>query len=108
MKKISQNFIPAWWLRGAHRQTILPTLLRRKVKVPIQHERLELPDGDFLDLAWVGENKAGPIVMVLHGLAGSIKSPYAQGMLQALAASGWRAVFMHFRGCGQCIGWSRE
>jgi uncharacterized protein len=99
MKERQAKFIPAWWLRGAHGQTIWPTLLRRKMRVLVEPEHLELPDGDFLDLAWVGKNNSGPIVVVLHGLTGSIKSPYALGILQAISACGWRAVFMHFRGC---------
>jgi predicted alpha/beta-fold hydrolase len=61
-------------------------------------ERLELPDGDFLDLAWSGKAK-GPIVIVLHGLEGSYRSRYASGILKAIAQRGWRGVLLHFRGC---------
>lgn len=99
MNKKPQNFKPAWWLRGAHSQTIWPTILRRKLRLPIQHERLELPDGDFLDLAWINKNNPGPIVLVLHGLAGNVESPYIQGILHTINKKNWRAVFMHFRGC---------
>ncbi len=41
----------------------------------------------------------GPVVLVLHGFEGSVNSHYAKGMLNAIHAHGWRAVFMHFRGC---------
>lgn len=99
MIKKSQ-FKPAWWLANAHLQTMWPTLFRRKPEVVTQRERIELPDGDFIDLDWFGPENA-PIVVVLHGMGGSIKSPYAKGMLLALAANGWRTVFMHFRGCSE-------
>lgn len=95
---MDQNFKPAWWLPGPHLQTIWPTLVGRKLHTPVQWERFELPDGDFVDLSWVGQG-TGPIVLVLHGLNGSIHSPYATGLLQAIAKQKWRGVLMHFRGC---------
>jgi predicted alpha/beta-fold hydrolase len=93
-------FKPAWWLPGPHLQTLWPTFCRRRIKnLPIEHERFELPDGDFLDLVWVGQQKSGPIVVVLHGLEGSMHSPYAQGILHTIHQQNWRGVLMHFRGC---------
>jgi predicted alpha/beta-fold hydrolase len=91
-------FKPAWWLPGPHLQTLWPTFARRGKKVLLQRERVELSDGDFLDLDWT-EQKAGPIVLILHGLEGSVNSPYAQGMLKAMTQQGWRSAVMHFRGC---------
>lgn len=96
--KIS-NFKPAWWLPGGHLQTIWANFTKRKHSIKINRERLILPDGDFVDLDWVDDNSDGPIVIILHGLEGSIKSSYAKGMLHALKNSGFRAVLMHFRGC---------
>lgn len=92
-------FKPAWWLRNPHLQTVWPLLCRRRIKnLPLGHERFELPDGDFVDLNWVGQG-TGPIVLILHGYEGSIESHYAKGMLRAIQENGWRGVFMHFRGC---------
>lgn len=94
------KFKPAWWLPSSHLQTVWPVLCRPQVTgLQIERERLELPDGDFVDLDWVGRNAQGPIVMLLHGLEGSIESHYAKGLLRALQQEGWRGVFMHFRGC---------
>lgn len=93
------DFKPAWWLPGGHLQTLWPSLRKRKIKIPLERERLPLPDGDFLDLDWVTGNAGAPIVLILHGLEGSIESSYAKGMLNALKNSGLRGVFMHFRGC---------
>ncbi len=91
-------FQPAWWLPGAHCQTLWPTLARVRPRVATRRERLELADGDFLDIDWT-LNKGGPIVVILHGLEGSVQSPYAAGMMRAIHAHGWRAALMHFRGC---------
>ncbi|HEX4045917.1 MAG TPA: hydrolase [Gammaproteobacteria bacterium] len=93
------DFKAAWWLRSPHLQTLWPTLCRRPIKnLVITRERFELPDGDFIDLDWVGNNNR-PIVILLHGLEGSIHSSYAKGMLNAIQNQGWRGVFMHFRCC---------
>lgn len=94
-----KQFKPAWWLPTSHLQTIWPVLCRRSIKnLKLERERFELADGDFIDLDWAGEGQ-GPLVLVLHGFEGSIKSHYAKGMLQTLCQQGWRGVFMHFRGC---------
>ncbi|MBI1372860.1 MAG: hydrolase [Phycisphaera sp.] len=45
-------FRPAWWLPGAHAQTIWPTVMRR-VPLNVERQRVELPDGDFVDVDWV-------------------------------------------------------
>jgi len=95
----STRFQPAWWCRGPHLQTLWPYLLRPRPRVALQRERLELPDGDFLDLDWLVTDSRGPMVLLLHGLEGSSNSKYALGMLRAAQQRGWRAAVMHFRGC---------
>lgn len=67
--------------------------------VRILWERLELLDGDFLDLVWSGQGNKGPIIIILHGLEGSYRSRYASGILKAIAQRGWRGVLLHFRSC---------
>ena len=94
---VPADFTPAWWLRGPHLQTVWPALVRRVHAVSLTRERLELPDGDFLDIDWTGDS--GPIVVVLHGLQGSSRSAHVQGLLGALCRRGWRGAVMHFRGC---------
>lgn len=94
------TFKPAWWLPNPHLQTIWPVLYPRSFKhLVLERERLELPDGDFIDLDWVKGSGTGPVVLLLHGLEGSIESHYAKGMLSEITNQGWRGVFMHFRGC---------
>jgi hypothetical protein len=73
-------------------------LFRRRPRPPLRRERLELPDGDFVDLDWT-LNDSGPIVVLFHGLEGSSRSHYARAMLDVLPRHGFRAVLMHFRGC---------
>jgi predicted alpha/beta-fold hydrolase len=100
MSKITQSeFRPAWWLRNPHLQTLWPTFFRRRPELDLTPERVELADGDFLDLAWTRAN-GGPVVVLIHGLEGSLQSHYARSTLSALHRAGLRPVFMHLRGCG--------
>lgn len=93
-------FKPAWWLPGPHLQTIWPTIVRRHFNHPFVRERFELHDGDFVDLFWSGQG-SGPIVLILHGLEGSARSHYVQGLSSMLVKRGWRSVAMEFRGCSK-------
>ncbi|UCG89465.1 MAG: hydrolase [Gemmatimonadota bacterium] len=97
-------FRPAWWLPGPHCQTLAARVLRMRLRVEFRRERLELDDGDFLDLDWVvapesGEMEGRPLVIVLHGLEGSAGSGYARQMYRELTANGLQAVGLNFRGC---------
>ena len=100
---VNSSFRPAWWLTNPHLQTLCSTLMRH-IKAPIDSvERFELPDGDFVDLAWAekGLDRDAPLVIFLHGLGGSVDSTYVAGQLRAFNQNGWRAVLMHFRGASQ-------
>lgn len=79
-------------------QTLWPVLFRRPPEPDTHRERLELPDGDFVDLDWT-TGDSGPLVLLLHGLEGSLRSKYARGLLARLQGLGWRGVLLNFRGC---------
>lgn len=95
---VASRFRPAWWARNAHLQTAWQSLFRPSPAPTVKRERLELDDGDFMDLDWVGPDE-GPLTILLHGLEGSVESRYAAGQLNRLADRGMRGVLMHFRGC---------
>lgn len=86
-------------LPGGHLQTIVPALLRKVERVTIRRERLELPDGDFLDLDWAGGGSSR-LAVLSHGLEASSSAPYIQGMARALHERGWDVLAWNFRGCG--------
>ena len=95
---VESQFNPAYGLSNRHLQTLLPNVVFRRPNVELQRERIELPDGDFIDADWT-TGKHGPIVIVLHGLEGSIKSRYAARIMYDIHAMGWRGLLPHFRGC---------
>ncbi len=63
-------------------------------------QRLELPDGDFLDLDWSGPvNHDRPVVLVLHGLERSSQSHDVRGLCSVLNQHEFRTCVMNYRGC---------
>jgi len=96
----NSEFVPAAGLKNCHLQTLLPTLLRSRLKVDYINQALELPDGDFIDLSWTEKPvNDKPIVIVFHGLEGSGNSPYSKGIMREIKKQGWTGLVMHFRGC---------
>lgn len=87
-----------WLLRNGHVQTVFPVAFRRVHGVRYSRERLELGDGDFLDLDWSGPGSRRAVV-IAHGLEGSSQGAYVLGMARAFLRRGWDAVAMNFRGC---------
>ena len=92
------SFKASWWQKNKHLQTLWGPLFRKEVKNIIRKERFEISDGDFVDLYWTS-NDSGPIIIFLHGLAGSYMSHYMPGILNVVSKMGWRGLLLHFRGC---------
>ena len=97
------KFKSAWWLPEGHSQT----LWRKFAGSPaVNHvrERVELSDGDFIDIDWLtaeerAKNSAQPLVFILHGLCGSSSSSYVLSLQTLLIENGFNSVVMNFRGC---------
>jgi predicted alpha/beta-fold hydrolase len=95
-------FVPARFLENPHAQTVYAALLRRTPTFPVVRERLELEDGDFLDVDTVsppGASAHTPWVLVLHGLEGSSEAVYVRGLARGLVARGLEACLLNYRGC---------
>jgi len=92
------EFKPLCYLSNRHLQTILANIIHPAFPA-VTKQRLELEDGDFIDLLW-SETRAPQTLLILHGLEGSIHSAYAKRILNYCNHQKIAAVFMHFRGCG--------
>jgi predicted alpha/beta-fold hydrolase len=93
-------YSPAWWIPGGHLQTLWGKLFRRQHPAPAALERWETPDGDFVDVHRLSAAVGAPRVLLLHGLEGTVRSHYAQGLLNEAARRGWGADLLIFRSCG--------
>jgi uncharacterized protein len=100
MPIVTSRFHPPAFLRNGHIQTILPALLPRRLSIAFERERLELEDGDFLDLDWarIGGDR---LAILSHGLEGCSDGDYNRGMATALHAAGWDVLAWNLRGCGK-------
>lgn len=103
MPVITGNYVPPGIFKNADVSTIYSATLR-KVDIPVyERERIELSDGDFLDLDWSygKDQKSEKLVILLHGLAGSTDRPYMKGMARIFNLNKWDALAMNFRGCSE-------
>lgn len=97
-----QAYSAPLWLPEGHTQSIYPALFR---KVPLTHshtERLELPDGDFLDVDWHMRSEKlydRPLLIVSHGLEGSSRRHYVTGLIRAMP--GFNALAWNYRSCSE-------
>ena len=74
-------------------------MARRRRLGGTTRERFDTPDGDFVDIDWLGGPAGSPLLLVLHGLEGNLRSHYIGGLFRLAAARGWRAGVMYFRSC---------
>jgi len=86
-------------LKNKHIQTLYSTFFRPYKQRDYFKEIFSLSDGDFLECFWSKKpDGKKPIVILFHGLTGSFKSPYIQGVLKELDSAGLNGVVMHLRG----------
>jgi predicted alpha/beta-fold hydrolase len=82
--------------------------MRPRLPLNLRLERLDTPDGDFLELYHLSGQENSPVLVLLHGLEGSLRSHYIHGLLEQASSRGWRAVVLIFRSCGDSLNRSRR
>lgn len=86
------------YLYNSHLQTIIPSLLRRVKGVRYERERLELADGDFVDLDWI-DKKSKKLVVLTHGLEGDSYRQYMLGTAKLFAQHQYDVLAWNCRSC---------
>jgi uncharacterized protein len=100
LDRLNQHpFRAAWWLPGSHLQTVWTAMGRKRIKLPFQAERLATPDGDALHIHVLEGAEDKPVLIMLHGLEGSVNSAYAGELGKNLHVADWTVVVMEFRTC---------
>ncbi len=94
----NSSYQKPFYLFNGHWETIVPSTFRKVKGVAYERERLELSDGDFLDLDWL-KNKSSQLVIISHGLEGSSDLHYSKGMAKYFFQRGWDAIAWNCRGC---------
>ena len=99
MPVVTSTYLPPKIFKNYHVSTVYAAMLRR-VAVEQKRERLELPDGDFLDIDWTfSKEKTTNVLVVMHGLEGSAQRPYVRGVAKYFSERGWDVAAVNFRGC---------
>ena len=95
------SYRPTWPFINAHVHTVFPSLFRQLPGLSPRRERIETPDGDFLDLDWhtCVSGDADTLVVISHGLEGHARKKYPMGMARQMNRIGFDALCLNFRGC---------
>lgn len=89
---------PPWYQFNGHLQTILPAFGGPEVNY--RRERLDLPDGDFVDLDWLQQEQGSSALVILtHGLEGNSQRPYMRSAAHFFQERGWDALAWNCRSC---------
>ncbi|WP_431162239.1 YheT family hydrolase [Flagellimonas beolgyonensis] len=100
MPKVASNYDPPLFFKNGHFATIYSGIIRSVNGVVQKRERLQLSDGDFLDLDWSDSVvPSDKLVILLHGLEGDGQRPYITGSAKILNQNGYDTCAVNYRGC---------
>lgn len=91
------DYKPSFLFKNGHISTCFPTIFRR-IEVRYRRERINTPDLDFIDIDWI-KNGNTKVIVLCHGLEGSSRSHYIQGVAKYFSERGWDVLAMNYRGC---------
>jgi uncharacterized protein len=113
MPIIKSTYRPSPIWRNPHVSTIYPSAFRKVHGVNYTRERLELSDGDFLDLDWsfakvettITNHKSlitknNKLAIVTHGFLGNSTRPYLLGGVKSFNSANYDALAWNHRGMG--------
>lgn len=86
------------YFKNRHLETIIPSLFNNGGNILYNRERLELEDGDFLDLDWVRGNNER-LVILSSGMEGNSGRQYMQRSSYYFSQRGWDVLAWNYRGC---------
>lgn len=96
----TRPFRPAFWCANPHLQTIAGALLRNSPTLPVERQRWETPDGDFLDLDRLpAPQSQSPRLLLIHGLESSSESGDIRNLMALGQQGGFEAIALNFRSC---------
>lgn len=97
MPLINSTYNPTYPFTKTHFNTVFRTFFSR-IKINYSRERLELEDGDFMDLD-ITSVKSDTVIIALHGLEGSSESTYILALSKVLNKADVDVVAVNLRGC---------
>jgi uncharacterized protein len=98
MPILESNYKNPALLRNPHAHTVICAVARKRPKISYLRERLELADGDFVDLDW-STVESKKLLILTHGMEGSSKSKYILHSVAEANRRGYSAIAWNMRGC---------
>jgi len=100
MPIIPSSYNPPILFKNGHFSTIYAGLWRKITDLDQKRERIELSDGDFLDLDWSFSNQpTRKVVVLVHGLEGNAQRAYITGSAKAFNLKGYDVCAINLRTC---------
>ncbi|MBV6646163.1 MAG: alpha/beta hydrolase [Cyclobacteriaceae bacterium] len=87
-----------FWMPNPHLETIVPSMFFKVEDSGYSRERLELPDGDFLDLDWIKADH-DKLMIITHGLEGSADRYYVKRSAKFFKQLQWDVLAWNCRSC---------
>ena len=101
MPILQSSYLPSRIWQNPHVSTIYPSAFRKVNGVNYTRERLELSDGDFLDLDWSKSSANNhKLAIFTHGFLGNSTRPYLLGGVKAFNLANYDALAWNHRGLG--------
>ena len=89
-----------WHLFNAHLEAAVPYLTRKIYRVKYERERLELDDGDFLDLDWIKSGKE-KLMIFSHGIEGNTRDYFVEQGMMFFSQREWDVLGWNYRSCSK-------
>lgn len=100
MPLVPSNYRPPFPFRNGHFSTIYSGVFRKVSGLIQKRERIQLPDGDFLDLDWSEcASSSKKLVILIHGLEGDAQRHYITGSAKKFTQNGFDTCAINLRGC---------
>ncbi len=100
MPIITSSYKPSFLFRNGHFSTIYPNLTRKVTGVIQTRERIELNDGDFIDIDWSHtQQKTSNLLILIHGLEGNAQRQYILGVAKHVNQHDWDTLAINLRNC---------
>lgn len=100
MPIVQSNYNPSFLFKNGHFSTIYAGIFREIDDFKQKRERIDLPDGDFLDLDWSFSNSpTRKVIIIIHGLEGNAQRAYISGSAKEFNVNEYDACAINLRTC---------
>lgn len=96
----SSSYRRPWYLVNGHLESIIPYKAYNIYEVDYERERLELDDGDFIDIDWVNRS-ADQLIVITHALEGNSRDYFVERAAKYFSGKGYAIMMWHFRSCSK-------